>query len=230
MAPRVVADGRQPAKLHGEHLHQHHAERERGKRDARYGERHADAIGPPIAPHRGRDADRHADQPPTTPCCHKRQPERRHEAIGDLGRHRPLACESTCRSRQRSDAARRSRTNCCGSGRSSPRSLRTSSTVSRRRVGARGEARRIARQHVDEQENQQADEQQRRQQAEQALERCTEASQPPARALGLASVYAESEGPPRAFRADFYPRPYRASIILANEERNLARSISDRSH
>ena len=62
------------------------------------------------------------------------------------------------------------RTNCCGSGRSSPRSLRTSSTVSGVASGPGGEPRRIARQHVDEQEDEQADEQQRRQQAQQALD------------------------------------------------------------
>ena len=88
--PRVVADGRQPAELHREDLHQHHAERERRERDARYRERHAEPVGPAVAPHGGHDADRHAEQhrPRHAP---QREPERRHEAVADLGR-RPGAC------------------------------------------------------------------------------------------------------------------------------------------
>ena len=61
------------------------------------------------------------------------------------------------------------RTNCSGSGRSRPRSLRTSSTVSGCRVRPRREPRRIAGQQVDEQEHERADDDERRREPEQAF-------------------------------------------------------------
>ena len=88
--PGVGADRRQPVELHGEDLHQHHAERERGKRDAGHRERHAQPVGPAVAPdgrQRCRSPMPNDDRPRHRP---DREPERRREAVGDLRRHRAL--------------------------------------------------------------------------------------------------------------------------------------------
>jgi len=166
MAPRVVAHGRQPAELHREKLHQHHAECECRKRDAGHRERHADTIRPLVSPHGGHDAEGHADQnrPQHAP---DRQPERRHETVGDLGGHR------TFRPERRAEIPAQHAAD-------EPNELLRQRFVEseiladeldRFRIGVRsgGEPRRIARQEVDEQEYEEADKEQRRQQPEQAL-------------------------------------------------------------
>ncbi len=167
MAPGVVADGRQPSELHGEELHQHHAERERGKRDARYRERHAEPVGPAIAPYRRHDADRHADQHRPQHAPHG-QPERRHEAVADLLRNRPLGANGSAEIpvQHAVDEAQellRQRP-------VEPEIL--AHELDGFEVGVRPgcKPRRIARQQMDEQKDEKADQQQRRQQAEQALD------------------------------------------------------------
>ncbi len=165
--PAVGAHGGQPAELHREHLHQRHAEREGGKGNAGYRERHAQPVGPAVAVHGREDADAHAqhDRP-----GHGGQGEqqRGHEALADLGSHGAAGADG--RAEIPLHHAREEVHELLGQGLVQAQLLANDLHGGFVGVGARSQPRGVAGQHVDEQEHQYRHDQQRGKQPQQSFE------------------------------------------------------------
>ena len=130
------------------------------------GERHADAVGPAVAPDGRQHADAHAEDHRPRHAGHG-EPERRHEALGDLGADRPLGAQRPAevaaqRAGDEADELLVQRL-------VQAEVLADEFDGFRSRVLARGEPRGVARQQVDEQEHQHRDDEQRRGEAGEPL-------------------------------------------------------------
>jgi hypothetical protein len=138
-----------------------------GNRDARHRERHAQAIGPAVAPDRGQGSDHHADRDRPRHRRHG-QPERRQEALCDLRADGALGAQRLAEVAVQ-HAARVS-DELFGQRLVEPQVLAHQRHGLRRGVRTRGQARRVAGQQMHEHEHQHGDDQQRRKKAEQALD------------------------------------------------------------